>query len=264
MPQAARKFANFVEYDFSKMSDTKGGFLADTDDPFAGLDLSSKPANMSIEAWQRVLLKEKLAAEKKEAFRPGITLLDVKQNDEDGEEVLRCFECESLEIDWQMWEGFKSRVCKVCREKLPEKYSLLTKTECKEDYLLTDPELRDTELIPHIKKPNPHKSTWNDMMLYVRYQVEEVAFKKWGSPEALDAEFERRTAEKKRKNEEKFKKRLRELKNKTRVETWKRKGGRQDEGKHVHSWGPEVSRGDMVVKTCESCGMEMEEIVFGV
>ncbi|KAG0785142.1 hypothetical protein G6F22_008062 [Rhizopus arrhizus] len=36
------------------------------------------------------------------------------------------------------------------------------------DYLLTDPELKDTELLPHWSKPNPHKSTWNDMMLYVR------------------------------------------------------------------------------------------------
>ncbi|EIE83484.1 hypothetical protein RO3G_08189 [Rhizopus delemar RA 99-880] len=32
-------------------------------------------------------------------------------------------------------------------------------------------ELKDTELLPHWSKPNPHKSTWNDMMLYVREMV---------------------------------------------------------------------------------------------
>lgn len=32
-------------------------------------------------------------------------------------------------------------------------------------------ELKDEELLPHWSKPNPHKSTWNDMMLYVREMV---------------------------------------------------------------------------------------------
>ncbi|RUP49386.1 XPA protein C-terminus-domain-containing protein [Jimgerdemannia flammicorona] len=110
------------------------------------------------------------------------------------------------------------------------------------DYLLTDSELRDPELLPHLSKPNPHKATWNNMMLYVRQmvcdiaflvminrmatmqltdiyvciyivlsnalQVEEYAFKKWGSAEGLDAEYERRQSEKKRKKEVEFKKKL--------------------------------------------------------
>lgn len=32
-------------------------------------------------------------------------------------------------------------------------------------------ELKDPELLPHLSKPNPHKSTYNDMMLYVREMV---------------------------------------------------------------------------------------------
>lgn len=32
-------------------------------------------------------------------------------------------------------------------------------------------ELKDPELLPHWSKPNPHKSSWNDMMLYVREMV---------------------------------------------------------------------------------------------
>lgn len=115
--------------------------------------------------------------------------------------------------------------------------------------------------MPHLEKPNPHKSTWNNMMLYLRYQVEEFAFKKWGSPEALDAEFERRTEEKKKKKGENFKKKLRELKNKTRVETWKRRGPKRDE-KHEHTWGTTVERDGVTVSTCEECGFEREEIIF--
>ena len=81
-----------------------------------------------------------------------------------------------------------------CKYKFPDKYSLLTKTEAREDYLLTEPELKDPELLPHLEKPNPHKSTWNNMMLFLRYQVEEYALseRKWGSAEKLDEEYQKR------------------------------------------------------------------------
>ena len=58
-------------------------------------------------------------------------------------------------------------------------------------------ELKDQEELPHILKANPHKATWNNMMLFLRMQVEAFAIRKWGSLEALDAEFERRQNEKK-------------------------------------------------------------------
>lgn len=122
------------------MKDTKGGFLDESDDPFHGLDLSGKPTGMTVEAWAKVQLKEKLAKEKKGAFETPINILDAKRN-EDGtvvEDRPTCFECGTLEIDFQWWEVFKCRVCHTCKEKMPEKYSLLTKTECREDYLLTD------------------------------------------------------------------------------------------------------------------------------
>jgi DNA-repair protein complementing XP-A cells len=120
---------------------------------------------------------------------------------------------------------FDIRVCKTCKEKIPEKYSLLTKTECKEvsircfctsmsannqDYLLTDPELRDEDLLPHLLRPNPHASTYSNMMLFLREQVEKVAWDKWGGEEGLDAEWKRREEFKKRKKEEKFEQGLKE------------------------------------------------------
>ena len=110
------------------------------------------------------------------------------------------------------------------------------------------------------------------MQLFLRYQVEARALAKWGSFEAMDAEFEKRTNEKRRKKEEKFRIKLRELKNKTRVETWKRKssgelgagrGAGPGGGKHEHVWGLLLEKGDGVtVRTCEDCGFEVEEIVL--
>ncbi|KAL4983020.1 XPA protein C-terminus-domain-containing protein [Aspergillus falconensis] len=271
----ARNFTKFVEYDFSKMTDTKGGFLAEEDDPFNkalhvkdGKD--EKPANMTQKEWERQVLLKSLRRDRAGPFEPGISVLDEKS------EQKVCRECGSLEIDWRWEEELRCRVCHACKEKFPEKYSLLTKTEAKEDYLLTDPELRDEELLPHMERPNPHKSTWNNMMLYLRYQVEEYAFsdKKWGSPEALDAEFEKRENDKKRRREAKFKTKLDDLKKRTRVEAYRRNrkgaagGNFGDEigkgGRHVHQWGrsildPETGIG---TKKCVDCGMEVEELEF--
>lgn len=139
-------------------------------------------------------------------------------------------------------------------------------------------ELKDEELLPHLERPNPHHATWNNMMLFLRCQIEEYAFspKKWGSPEALDAEFERREAEKKKRKEAQFKSKLQELKKRTRVEAYRRNrqapggsGGNFGDrigggGRHVHQWGRTVDNPEtgIGVKTCVDCGMEVEELEF--
>lgn len=68
----------------------------------------------------------------------------------------KCVECQSIDIDQTYKKVFGCLVCNSCKNEKPEKYSLLTKTECKEvclgrlihpacnkgpfskDYLLTD------------------------------------------------------------------------------------------------------------------------------
>ncbi|EER27552.1 DNA repair protein [Coccidioides posadasii C735 delta SOWgp] len=274
----ARNFSKYVEYDFSKMTDTKGGFLTAEDDPHnkvlhSDREYDGKPAHMTQKEWERQQLLQNLRKEKAGPFEPGLSVLSKRA------EQKKCRECGTVEIDWKWEEIFKCCVCHGCKDKYPDKYSLLTKTEAKEDYLLTDPELKDEELLPHMERPNPHKSTWNNMMLFLRYQVEEYAFspKKWGSPEALDAEFERREAEKKRRKEAQFKTKLQDLKKRTRVEAYRRSrlaaeggaggnfgddlGGRR---KHVHQWGRAVENPEtgIGVKTCVDCGMEVEELEF--
>jgi len=112
------------------------------------------------------------------------------------------------------------------------------------------------------------------MMLFLRYQVEEYAFKtKWGSAEALDAEFEKREIEKKKRKEDKFNTKLKELKKKTRTEAYRRnlnnsgQGGKFGDaigsGRHEHEWGQTVENAEgMSVKKCTECGMEVEELEF--
>ncbi|KAK8039488.1 hypothetical protein PG993_007899 [Apiospora rasikravindrae] len=290
----ARKFTKFVDYDFDKITDTKGGFLSTEDDPWnkamsgsATANGSKKPGQpepeerpkgMTAAEWERLQILKKLRRQKAGPFEPGLTVL------QDEAERKKCRECGSLEIDFVWEEVFGCAVCGRCKEAKPEKYSLLTKTECKDDYLLTDPELRDEELLPHLSRPNPHKSHWHDMMLFLRYQVEEYAFsdKRWGSAQALDEEFERREAEKKKRKEAKFKSKLLDLKKRTRTDAYRREHGklggggasssgggkaRFDDviggGKHVHEWGRTIeNEAGMTVKTCTTCGMEVEELEF--
>jgi len=68
--------------------------------------------------------------------------------------------------------------------------------------------LNDAEALPHLSKQNPYKATWNNMMLFVREQVEEFAFKKWGGEEGLDEEYEKRENIKKKRKDKKFKTKL--------------------------------------------------------
>lgn len=116
------------------MTDTKGGFLTAEDDPLNKAlhapKEGEKPAHMSLKEWERHQLLKGLRSRKEGPFEPGMGLGRA--------EGKRCRECGSAEIDWQWEEVFKTEVCGRCKDKIPEKYSLLTKTEAKDDYLLTD------------------------------------------------------------------------------------------------------------------------------
>jgi DNA-repair protein complementing XP-A cells len=138
----AKNFQKFIEYDLSKMTDTKGGFLSQIDDPNnralhdgAPDPLANKPANMTMEEWERHVILQKLRTQRAGPFEPGISVLD------DGDKRKSCGECGTLEIDWRWLDVFDVAVCNACKEKLPDRYSLLTKTEAREDYLLTNRKL---------------------------------------------------------------------------------------------------------------------------
>ncbi|KAK8199750.1 XPA protein C-terminus-domain-containing protein [Phyllosticta capitalensis] len=290
-PAAKYRKSAYIEYDLSAMTDTKGGFLSATDDPHnkalhgsnRGKDEEEKPAHMTLEEWQRHRLLQKLRATKSGPFEPGISVLDKDEGGAGKSKQLVCRECGTPEIDWTFQTTFNLLVCNRCKEEHPDKYSLLTKTEAREDYLLTDPELRDEELLPRMERPNPHKASFHSMQLFARCQVEEYAFsaRKWGSPEALDAEFERREVQKKERKERKWKNKLEDLKKRTRVDAYRRQkaaglasgDGREAQfgdkvkgrfDKHEHEWGRAVEDAETgaVKKTCIECGMQVEELEF--
>jgi DNA-repair protein complementing XP-A cells len=86
--------------------------------------------------------------------------------------ISRCVECRSIDVDIQISKNYSIQVCRACAKKIPEKYALLTKTECREDYLLTDPELSDRTRLDVWEKKNPHSGAYSNMLLFIRCQVE--------------------------------------------------------------------------------------------
>ncbi|KAK4703417.1 hypothetical protein P7C70_g2796, partial [Phenoliferia sp. Uapishka_3] len=237
----------YVEFDLATLKNSRGGFMLENEED----DPRKIKERQLIEENKRKRLEN---ARKAALHEPSVSM-DRKQNP-------KCNHCNSLDLDNAIRDNFGVLVCSKCKEKYPDKYSLLTKTECKEDYLLTDPELKDAELLPHLLRPNPHRPTYSNMMLFLRLQVEAFAFsdKKWGSPEALDAEFARREGEKKEKKAKKFEKKLHELRKKTRTNVWHKRV----EGEHKHEFEEEIRKNykGLDVQVCAECGFEVEVEVF--
>lgn len=248
---------DYIEYDFSTMEDTYGGFITGKN-----IGKNGGSVGMSLNEWKNQQLEKK-----------SMTLND----DNDGDDLPpleihnapQCYECKSIELDKKMFEVFGCRVCKACKEKYPEKYSLLTKTECKEDYFLTEPELADLALFKRIVKENPHSGTFSRMQLFLRYQIEEYAFKKWGSEENLDNEWLRREEMRKNRREKKFNNKLKEMRKKLRAEELTKNLRAVRDKKHVHNWSLPVKiknndseSNNLYVKRCLDCGMQVEEFIL--
>ncbi|KAI9326630.1 XPA protein C-terminus-domain-containing protein [Obelidium mucronatum] len=169
-----------------------------------------------------------------------------------------CVECSSIDVCAELYTHYNVMACRRCRNTCVEKYALLTKAECREDYLLTESELRDTTKLPHWMKKNPHGDTFANMLLYLRMHVESFAIKKWGSLERLDQEFERRGVTKKARKQAKFESKLNELRKKTLTSTWMRL---HDDLEHQHDYGEkaEVDGCEGVYQqVCRTCGVSFE------
>lgn len=219
------KKRKLFEFDLTNHKDSKAGFLVDTTNESEqkksnSVDLYYDPANPSM-----------------------------MQCREDG--------CSSYEIDMDIYNHFSVMVCTECKKKELEKYTLLTKTEVKEDYLLTEEELRDSTRVPHWTRPNPKRNTYAVMKLYLRFQVEEFSFEKWGGPEGLDAEYERRVLEKKRRKDKKIEKKMLELRRRTRTSLWNSRENQSQSlsSSHVH----EFEENGENIKTCVLCNLNIEE-----
>ncbi|KAJ2648763.1 DNA repair protein rad14 [Coemansia sp. RSA 1250] len=223
--QGSKLSRGYYEYNLSTMRDTKAGFLEE----------------------------EEPAAKLPEKKRKIIEDIPLGPLDDD----LKCIECGSLDLDVMYLKMLKVKVCKKCIENVPDKYSLLTKTEAKQDYLLTDGELRDRSLFPVWEKANPHKSTWNNMLLYLRRDLEEYAAKKWGGLDGLDREFERREEEKQARKEKKYQRSVADLRRRTRADEWEkeRRERLRLENEHEHEFEDTEQTG---AQKCRTCGLEIE------
>lgn len=245
IPLIKRK--DYIEYDFSTMTDTKGGFIGN-DDGTNGSSIGS--SEMSLDQWKE---KQKQIQIVRDLPPP----IDI-------DAAPKCVECNSLEIDPLYLTNFDIKVCRKCIKNFPDKYSLLTKTECREDYLLTDPELKDKSLLPRIEKPNPHG--YLRMQLFVRLQVEKFAWKKWGSAEGLDEEWERREAMKIKRRDKRYQDKLKEMRKKTRAEEYTRKlrDGKSLGERHTHEWSAplKLKEENTYMRRCLGCGVETEQVLI--
>lgn len=235
------KKSDYIQYDFAVTRDTKGGYMVEK--PLTGKE-------KTLDDWKQQVNEAKFVVDEPPP-------IDINA-------APKCFECNSITINPEFYKVYGCRVCNKCKEKFPEKYSLLTKTDCKTDYFLTEPELMDDTVFKKIEKPNPH-AKFSRMQLYLRYQVEEFAYKKWNGPDGLDAEWVRRQKLKVDKKAKQFELKLQEMKKRTRSEEYTRRLREKanDGYNHVHDWRElPTSKPNVVLKRCVDCGMETEEFVL--
>ena len=168
----------------------------------------------------------------------------------------RCKVCGSVELDDSIRRSYKALVCPRCREALPDRFGLITKTAAKDEFLLTDEELRDGSRLPHTTKPNPLKPTWSNMQLFLREQVLAFALEKWGGLEQIQEEAQRRANAHQSAKEKKFAANLMELRRKTRLTGSRSK--QPSSRHHKHSFVERKEKdGSQVESVCSECGFKV-------
>ncbi|KAF7684674.1 DNA repair protein rad14 [Astathelohania contejeani] len=154
-----------------------------------------------------------------------------------------CSHCKSNEIDNEFYTTFNLSVCYNCKW---DKHSLITKTECIKEYLLSKDEIKN---LKYLVRPNPHKGSWNNMNLYLKNEIENLAIDKYGTLEKIkELKNERKEMLIERKKR-RFKKKVRDLKKRTRLKI-------KNEERHIHEF---ISING---KTKCECGMEIEQEEF--
>jgi hypothetical protein len=99
---------------------------------------------------------------------------------------LRCCECSALAVNVQFHELFHLDVCNTCIRAFDAKFGLLSKTNAKAEYLLTEADLAPLKFI---EKKNPRKKSYGTMKLYLKAQLRAAALKRWKTDDALAGRF---------------------------------------------------------------------------
>lgn len=126
------RLSNYYEYDLSKMVNSKGGFLVD-EHGGNGREIDEDTRRLEQRREKERIEKN---AEPRESnsvsLRYTSALILASVRDLDPSLNPKCRECNSMDVDHVFRVTFRCSVCNGCKNTYPEKYSLLTKTECKE------------------------------------------------------------------------------------------------------------------------------------
>lgn len=150
-----------------------------------------------------------------------------------------CIYCGGVPLSAEMKNIFNLKICKECRFK---KVKFITKTRCKEDYLLNEDEILNFK---YLTRPNPHKGTWNDMQLYIEEEIRDFSLKKFGTEAQIEEIKKERIQKNKKQKIERIKKKVKEMKNRTFIHPKKEK--------HIHKF---IRNGK---KSICDCGMIIEQ-----
>merc|ERR1712025_1363622 len=106
---------------------------------------------------------------------------------------------------------------------------------------------REGRNLKFLLRKNPHNPRYGDMKLYLRLQIEKVALEIWGSEEDLEAEIEKREANKVLLKEKKYQKKMKELRKAVRSSLFTKSFAT-----HTHTYGEESydEEKDEYSKTC--------------
>lgn len=121
------RLGKYFDYDLSKMVNTKGGYLVEDD----------KEVDEAMITKEKQRERERAKHNMEPRMYPFVvsSLEYAEMLEEislDPEMNPKCKECQTIDIDHSFKKTFGCLVCNKCKNDFPEKYSLLTKTECKE------------------------------------------------------------------------------------------------------------------------------------
>ncbi|KPM03447.1 alpha-1D adrenergic receptor-like [Sarcoptes scabiei] len=170
-----------------------------------------------------------------------------------------CDECEDNFSNSFLLSNFGEKICDFCKD-LKTKHCLITKTEAKQEYLLSDVDLSKRE--PPLRcllKKNPHKFARGQMQLFLRLQVEERALEVWGSEERLEEERKNRDFQRESRKRKQFDKQMKDLRMNARSSLYKKSLHQT----HEHCFGEEKlvenvddSEIECYQQICQTCGFK--------
>ena len=158
-----------------------------------------------------------------------------KVDEDAGQEVpltyQQCVECEEEFADSYLFKNFGLSCCDKCKN--DETHELITKTTARDEFLLKDCDFDKREPpLRFISRKNPHKSTWAEMKLYLRSQVEARALEIHGSLQNIEDQKEVREEKKELTKAKRYNKKLSELRKAVRSTLYDK-----TTKKHEHEFG---------------------------